>query len=127
MKQFVGLFAVGEDYTKSVTITELFSNKQCNTKGVYIHSLYCTAQYVISPFMVLPLLEGAEKGLYIGIISENSAREVKVIPFSEANQKLVDQCLSKDVMEQCMNTVNALFGAGNTPAEPTPEYVDQDR
>lgn len=126
MKQFVGMYAVGEDCKTASIISSNIDIPPLSS--VYLNSLYCTEKFVVSPMLVMPLLPGV-KGLYIGIISEDRAREVKVIPLLGSNEELMEQILSPEVLQQCINTMGVLFGMEGQPeeGEATPAYVDQDQ
>ncbi|AGY47591.1 hypothetical protein Maynard_74 [Salmonella phage Maynard] len=114
MKQFVGLYAVGEEQEACPAL-----------KGVYLHSLYCTSKFVVTPMMVIPLLPDT-KGLYVGIIQQGQAREVKVVPLLECNEQLLCQLLDPEVLQQCISTMGCLFGS-DKEGEATPAYVNQDK
>ncbi|WPJ72028.1 hypothetical protein DEEACLCL_00003 [Salmonella phage CRW-SP2] len=125
MKYFVGLYAVGEDDSDMSNIVSLFDNTTAK-KAIYIHCLYCTKEFQVSPHLVLPLLRGSEKGLYIGIVEQSSTLGAKVIPVKQENQAVIDSILPKEVTEKIYTTMGVLFGADSS-GEATPEYVDQDR
>lgn len=124
MKQFVGLYAVGEVQESNLLMSSMLAEAQPTLKGVYLHSLYRTSKFVVTPMMVIPLLPDT-KGLYIGIIQQGQAREVKVIPLMESNEELMSQILEPEVLQQCINTMGCLFGS-NKDGEATPAYVNQD-
>jgi len=121
MKQFVGLYAVGE-----MSSGEPNTTKSVIT-GVYVNSLYCTPDFFVSPLLAIPLLpvtRGA-KGLYIGIINQGATLEVKIIPLLHQNERLLSGLLPPEVLEQCINTMGTLFGTEE--GEATPAYVNQDQ
>lgn len=120
MKQFVGLYAVGEDQEAILSISE----QRSSLKGVYLQSLFCTSGFIVSPMLVIPLLPN-NKGLYVGIIQQGQAREVKVIPLLASNEELFSQILEPKVLQQCIGTIDCLFGS-NKEGEATPAYVNQD-
>lgn len=117
MKQFIGLYAVGEAAQETILVPYTIVDS-------YMNCLYCTPEFFTSPHLVLPILPQC-KGLYIGIISEGETREVKVVPVLYKNEKLLASLLSPEVLEQCLNTMGAIFGMVED-GEATPAYVDQD-
>lgn len=121
MKQFVGLYAVGEapnDPPLAITLPT-------PATGIYLNSLYCTPKFIVSPMLAIPLLPET-KGLYIGIISQGAVREVKIIPVLHQNEELLASLLAPDVLEQCITTMGVLFGLVEE-GEATPAYVNQDQ
>lgn len=123
MKQFVGLYAVGE---VSPDATNAISNLMPPViTATYMSSLYCTSEFFISPHLVIPILPET-KGLYIGIISQGATREVKVVPVLYQNEELLASLLGPEVLEGCLNAMGAVFGMVDG-GEATPAYVNQDQ
>lgn len=113
MKQFVGLYAIGEVADQ--------------TLPVYLSSLagYDTAgEHRYRPLSVMP---GLKRGLYVGIVTVSESMKVDVIPLKLANQKLFESNLTDEARKECLVSLDQLFGAAGDEGEATPAYVNQEQ
>ena len=113
MKQFVGLYAIGElaDNTLPVFLSSLAGYKSAG-------------EHRYRPLSVMP---GMKRGMYVGIVTVGESMKVDVIPLTLTNQKTFEDNLTEEARKECLISLDKLFGAVGEEGEATPAYVNQDQ
>lgn len=125
MKQFVGIYAVGDDGSSALSMVGA-----TNHTPVFISELAVSGDLPTDPrFLPLGMMERMKSGLYLGVVTVGNIVEVKVIPMKLANQQLLAEVIDPALYAKCLHKIDILFGAvpEEGDGEPTPGYVNQDQ
>lgn len=123
MKQFVGLYAVGDEGTSLLTLV----GGMAVSKPVFLTELAASKDLPSDPrFLAIGMMGNMKPGLYLGIVSFDSGVEVKVVPMKMSNQHLLDS-IDPVLRNLCLISIDKLFGMEGQPeeGEATPAYVNQ--
>lgn len=123
MKQFVGLYAVGDEGNNILSTV----GGQTVPTPVYIRQLAASGEMPFDArFMPLGMMGKLKPGLYAGIVTVTAGVEVKVLPMKLENNDIFEELISGELRQQCLASLDFLFGAAGAE-EPASAYVNQDQ